>query len=330
MSCPVGIGREELTKMHTRTIRTVGLAALATLFLAACGSVGAQTTEERWSDRIGGWSPDGKLVVFLSNRPDQQQWDLYVASADGRRPRRLTDDALVERYAVFLTNRTVGFTLRDGAYGLSLDGRERRKLQRETTQLPVQTTVYYGEAPDIYVKAFSPDHRWIAYSGKGSSFTVTTPCDCTQEVAETDVWLKRSNGSGRRLLFQDVAEFDGAQWSPDGRWVAFDTVAGLGRQVYVVRVPSGKPRRLSHDAVSCCPRWTRDGRELLYEGPEGSFVLVRPNGTGEHALPHDIRVRRLVVSPDETKAFFEERDGYVSTVGILDLASGESRRLRGD
>lgn len=316
--------------MHRRTTRTVGLAALATLLLAGCASQDAQTTEQRWSDRIGGWSPDGKLVVFLSNRPDQRKWDLYVANADGGNPRRLTDDALVERYPVFLSNRTVGFTLGDRAYGLSLDGRKRRKLQRQTTQLPVQTTVYYGDAPTIYIKAFSPDHRWIAYSAKGARFTLTLG-GVTERGDLIDLWLKRSNGSGKRLLLKNLPEFDGEpRWSPDGRYVAFDTVAGQGKQVYVVRVPSGKPRRLSHDALSCCPSWTRDGRELLYQAPDGSFVLVRPNDSGEHALPHNIRVRKLAVSPDETKAFFEEREGYLSKVGILDLSSGESLRLTED
>jgi Tol biopolymer transport system component len=114
------------------------------------------------------------------------------------------------------------------------------------------------------------------------------------------------------------------QWSPDSRYFAFDTVLDQGEQVYVVRVPSGRPQRLSHDALSCCPRWTRDGRELLHQAPDGSFVLVHPNGSGERALPHKIRVRKLAVSPDETKAFIEEREGYLSKVGILDLSSGET------
>jgi Tol biopolymer transport system component len=268
--------------MHRRTTRTVGLAAFATLLLAGCASQSAQTIEQRWSDRIGGWSPDGKLVVFLSNRPDQQQWDLYVANAGGGKPRRLTDDALVERNPVFLSNRMVGFTLGDGAYGLSLDGRKRRKLQRETTQLPVQTTVYYGDAPTIYTKAFSPDHRWIAYSAKGSHFTLTLG-GVTEEGDWIDLGLKRSNGSGRRVLLRDLPEFDGdPQWSADSRYVAFDTVAGQGRQVYVVRVPSGKPQRLSHDAVSCCPRWTRDGRELLYQAPAPSCWSVRTAAGSTH------------------------------------------------
>jgi Tol biopolymer transport system component len=143
--------------MRTRTTRITGLAVLATLLLAGCASESAQTTKQRWSDRIGGWSPNGRLVVFLSNRPDQRQWDLYVENADGRNLRRLTDDDLVERYPVFLSNRTVGFTLGDGAYALSLDGHERRRLGRETTQLPQQTPIYYDDI--TYIGALSPDHR---------------------------------------------------------------------------------------------------------------------------------------------------------------------------
>jgi hypothetical protein len=59
-------------------------------------------------------------------------------------------------------------------------------------------------------------------------------------------------------------------------------------------------------------------------------VLVHADGSGECTLPHNIRVRKLALSPDETKAFFEETEGYLSKVGILDLSSGETRRLTED
>jgi hypothetical protein len=52
---------------------------------------------------------------------------------------------------------------------------------------------------------------------------------------------------------------------------------------------------------------------------DGSFVLVHADGSGERTLPHNIRVRKLALSPGETKAFFEETEGYLSKVGILDL-----------
>src|SRR6187200_544397 len=59
------------------------------------------------------------------------------------------------------------------------------------------------------------------------------------------------------------------QFSPDGKWVAFDTAgAGFGtRELVIVPAGGGKPRKLETGLVeSVSPLWSPDGRFLLFAG----------------------------------------------------------------
>jgi serine/threonine-protein kinase len=65
-------------------------------------------------------------------------------------------------------------------------------------------------------------------------------------------------------------------WSPDGRWIAFASVAD-GGQVYVVGADGGVPRLLVDTLDRAAPRsvWTnfsRDGREIMFSGVDGYGV----------------------------------------------------------
>ena len=63
---------------------------------AATDSVVAVTAVE---DAYGHWSPDGRRIVFQSNRTGQ--WDIFVIDADGSTLRRLTDHPAHDRTPVW-------------------------------------------------------------------------------------------------------------------------------------------------------------------------------------------------------------------------------------
>jgi WD40-like Beta Propeller Repeat len=134
------------------------------------------------------------------------------------------------------------------------------------------------------------------------------------------------------------------RWSPDRRMFASDGVIDDGSQISVVRASGGDAKQVSHDPGVCCPIWSSDGRELLFVGdgvtiastdgtnahhPAGTEYLdvsvvaslkvgrklLLTSGTGEYVvnsdgtgLRHLVTGRNvdLVLSPDQTKAAFEE------------------------
>ncbi|MBD0324707.1 MAG: PD40 domain-containing protein, partial [Aldersonia sp.] len=105
----------------------------------------------------------------------------------------------------------------------------------------------------------------------------------TRESVETgaDIWaLSRETGMAAPVIRTSSTERD-AQFSPDGRWIAYRVTDGDGQpQVYVTAVQAtspalrvgGGPWRVSN-GLGQFPRWRADGREIYYAGP-ASIVAV--------------------------------------------------------
>ena len=72
---------------------------------------------------------------------------------------------------------------------------------------------------------------------------------------------------------------DQSRFSPDGRWVAFNSDDSGEHQVYVTKFPtSGERWQVSADS-GVQPIWRRDGRELYYLGLDGTMFAVDVRGT---------------------------------------------------
>jgi hypothetical protein len=67
-----------------------------------------------------------------------------------------------------------------------------------------------------------------------------------------------------------------ATFSPNGRWIAYNTSAASGVNTTYVRPfpPTGEIHEISHDVDGHHAVWTRDGRELIFiPGPRQLFVV---------------------------------------------------------
>jgi Tol biopolymer transport system component len=68
---------------------------------------------------------------------------------------------------------------------------------------------------------------------------------------------------------------DEATFSPDGRFVAYNSTESGKAEVYVVPFPATGARKWQiSTSGGVQPRWRRDGRELFYLGPDGSMMAV--------------------------------------------------------
>jgi hypothetical protein len=81
-------------------------------------------------------------------------------------------------------------------------------------------------------------------------------------------------GKPTALLQTPFTEFH-AQFSPDGRWLAFTSTESGRDDVYVQSLFDTVTRRLvSGDGGGSYPRWGPQGRELLYRATDGRLVTV--------------------------------------------------------
>ncbi len=92
------------------------------------------------------------------------------------------------------------------------------------------------------------------------------------------LWLLPRQGKAEpRLLFNDSMDALEAEFSPDGRFLAY-TSGGFGRsQVYVRAYPGLDHREPVAGEVSFAPVWRKDGRELFYleASPQNGRLIVR-------------------------------------------------------
>jgi Tol biopolymer transport system component len=64
------------------------------------------------------------------------------------------------------------------------------------------------------------------------------------------------------------------QFSPDGRWMAFQSNETGRYEIYVRPFPSGGGPTPISTAGGVYPRWSRDGKELYFIAPDAKMMAV--------------------------------------------------------
>ncbi|MFM8878571.1 MAG: TolB family protein, partial [Verrucomicrobiota bacterium] len=103
----------------------------------------------------------------------------------------------------------------------------------------------------------SPDGRWIAC-------VVTTP-DLVENRTDSDVWLVPIGGGAPRKFAASPKHDRHPRWSPDGRWVVFESHRDGEPQVWIQSVEGGEAKpltRLSTGATA--PTWSPDGSRIAF------------------------------------------------------------------
>jgi Tol biopolymer transport system component len=120
-----------------------------------------------------------------------------------------------------------------------------------------------------YVSSWSADGRFLLYgTGAGGSPT------------STDIWALPLTGERKPFPFVQTPFTEGVgRFSPDGRWVAYNSNESGRLEVYVVPFPMAGGKWQISAGGGEQPRWRRDGKELFYLN--GNVVVAAEvNGTG--------------------------------------------------
>ncbi len=222
-------------------------------------------------------SPDGSRMMFFSEK-DLFSIDLYLADArTGKVIRKITDTATSAHFESlqFLTSagawdntskRFVFPGISAGRPILTIVDADRGSTEREIT---------IKELDEILNPAWSPDGRYIAFSGLVGGFNDLFVYDLQADTL-------------RRLTSDSFAELDPA-WSPDGRQIAFSTdrfTTKLGAidsgdlRLAIMDVASGNVRDAGgfSGAKNIGPQWSGDGQALY-------FLSDRQGITNVYRLP---------------------------------------------
>ncbi|MET0552722.1 MAG: S9 family peptidase [Vicinamibacteria bacterium] len=107
--------------------------------------------------------------------------------------------------------------------------------------------------------AVSPDGAWVAVG--------VTTYDLKDDKGQSDLWLvPTAGGDARQLTSLDSSE-TGPVWSPDGKWIAFESKRGDDEngQVYVISTSGGEARRVTKVPTGAsAPKWFPDSQRLAF------------------------------------------------------------------
>ena len=189
-----------------------------------------------WAPRI---SPDGGRLAFYTRSPDRRVW---IHDFRNGTTTALTDPGNVA-FAVWTP---------DGARVAFSDAASRSLFSRAADGSMASVRLTTGQYSQ-YPASWSPD-------GKTLVFVETNP------ASGNDIWLLElgsGKGTPRTWLNSRFSETR-PDWSPDGRWIAYDSDESGRSEVYVQPFPGPGPRYSVSRDGGHSPAWSRDGRELFY------------------------------------------------------------------
>lgn len=221
---------------------------------AACGGASARSDPAE--------QPSAADVLVYEHEIDGNV-DIYTVPASGGTPRRLTRHPGVDIHARWMPDggKIVYTTERGGhaqLWEISASGEAPR---------PVRTSDATESQPDP-----SPDGQRLAFISGANG---------TDRLMLMDL---RTGVTHELVRHGESTIISNPHWSPDGSRIAFSSNWKIGHHIYYIELPG----REVHPVVGGCePRFTRDGRRLVYvnrrEDPT-SRLVERDLETGEERV----------------------------------------------
>jgi serine/threonine protein kinase/Tol biopolymer transport system component len=175
------------------------------------------------------WSPDGKTIVFSSNRGGQ--FDLFAKSVGG-------------------------------------GGQEEVLVRNDELK---------------FAHSWSRDGRYIAFQSRGKK-------------TGWDIWILPTFGDRKPTLFLQTSfnELRPA-FSPDGRWIAYQSNESGRGEIYVQAFPGPGGKWQVSSAGGVEPAWRADGKEIYYGAPEQKLMAVdiKAGESFQAGVPHPLFQARV-------------------------------------
>ena len=215
-----------------------------------------------WVDASGG-------IDIISQRPGDFQIDSRVSPDGSRLVLEATEDGTTSVW-VHEIERDVRTALTPGAVTSfpvwSPDGRDVVYTGGEDPAGIFVAPVDRSRAPELLLE--NPPERFLLptdWSRDGSMILyVSSPSPTRVRDGGNDLWLLPTDGSEpREFLATDASEVD-PRFSPDGRWIAYQSDQTGRSEIYVRGVEGGGEFRISGDG-GVSPEWNPAGGQIFFE-----------------------------------------------------------------
>lgn len=242
-----------------------------------------QLTNDPADEYVPSYSPDGRYIVYMSNRDGS--WQIYIMNADGSGVRRLTTNDADNYHPRFSPDgRQIAFASKmDGdwdVYLMDLQG----QIVRQVTDRP----------GNQYYPAFSPDGLTLSMMDNTSGRWQVVLADTAGNLVEN--------------LSSGTAEDTYATFAPDGRHLVLQSNRDGNWEIYLLDLANKGDRRLTNDD-------SRDADPVV--SPDGQWIAFESNRDGNYDIYvtdwEGSTVRRLTTNPgqDQVPAFAPDGSGII-------------------
>ncbi len=265
--------RGELTGDPITLASDVGQFAVSANGIVAHRSAGGgRQARMTWFDRTGQTTPGPALAVNAPELSPDERQVAFDRTTRGNRDVWIMDLAR-ESVTPFTVDPAV-----DGFPLWSPDGTQIvfESTRKGTFDLWIKPSS--GASPEQLLLEMA-DSEWPLHWSKDGLFLLYQTSDLK---TKWDLWALPMTGSERTPLVVANSRFAErmGQFSPDGRWLAYETNESGRPEIVVQAFPKASGRFPVSTSGGTAPRWRPDGNEILFIAPDGTVMAVPITTTG--------------------------------------------------
>ena len=296
--------------------RDFGFSAREIFVIAAHGGRAKQLTFDREPTYGAAWTADSREIVFASNRGIGGE-SLWRVNARGGAPMRLSA------------------TLQGGFYP-SISRQGNRLVYTESFK---DTNTYAYDGPGFGARAapgrFGEPKGLILSSRRDDSPSISPGGEriafVSKRTGNEHSWMSHGTGARQVHLTSFKRPVPGTpRWSPDGHWIAFDSLAAGNPNIYIIDANGGTPRRLTTgSSANFMPSWSPDGNWIYFKSDRsGSDQIwkMKVAGGGATQITH-AGASEGFASPDGRFVYFTK--GAWGAIWTVPVDGGPERPLPG-
>ncbi len=214
------------------------------------------------------FSPDRKNLA--ASVQDPSNTDIWIYDVSRGLRTRLTFDPAIDNNPVWSPDgRSIAFASgRKGHFD----------LYRKSSDGSGAEELLYADDRDKTPTSWSPDGKFLLYYDRALAGAASGVWALSLTPEKPGGLLKQF------LVLQTPLSVFDAQFSPDGRWIAYTSDESRRAEIYVTPFPlppsgSGGKRQIS-TAGGFLPRWRQDGKEIFYRGLDRRLMAAEVNSGG--------------------------------------------------